>query len=95
MNLQIGDIVKVQDPGYNYSSYTEMAELMGLNCFEEGRPLRNEHRKALFVIVDIEKHFERKERIVCGIREITTGNEYIIQEDGLEIKTRAQLVFEF
>jgi hypothetical protein len=79
--FKIGDKVKVTSPGHIYTSYSDMAIIMGFTNWdrEENELLRGN----VGTVINIQKH-PTLENVLIGIR-IDDGKEYIIDENGLEL----------
>ena len=80
--FKIGDKVKVTKLGHIYTSYSDMAIIMGFNIWDWDRG-----GELLYgdtgTVINIQKH-PTLENVLIGIR-TKNGKEYIIDENGLEL----------
>ena len=79
--FKIGQRVVVVDDGKTYSTYEEMAKLMGLENWKKENELPNGSEA---VIVNVKPHISWSNEILYGIQ-IDNGKQVIIHEDGLEL----------
>lgn len=87
-NFNIGDIVKVTNTLEVYDTYKEAAEYFKLSNWKSGKEPLSDHVYRITHIGDmqlIKKVLYKNNIIIYVIKDIETGEEYIINPEGLEI----------
>jgi hypothetical protein len=86
--MEVGDAVRIIDPGQVYSTYDAMAYAMNLPNWVSGTQAHI-YEGNIFTILDRKPHPESASNIICGI---DNGNiSIVIDTGGLELVRRSPL----
>lgn len=92
MKFRNGNIVKITGPGYIYSTYADMATIMGLKNFQNGY---NQEISGLTGTVVACAFHEYSDNELFGVRLHCNNIEIIMGKSGLELVRKFQLELQF
>ena len=81
--MKTGDVVRIINPNQVYSTYTKMADLMGLPHWVPGTQADKLSVDSTFLVWDIREHTDANSCMVCGIDNGTIS--MLIDVSGLEL----------
>lgn len=80
--FNIGDIVQITDDGCSYTTYSTMAEIMGLTKYVYGNKYK--HHPPTYSdlkVITISEHGDKNSVTLYGVECVSTGDQYIISNE--------------
>lgn len=80
--FNIGDIVQITDDGCSYTTYSTMAEIMGLTKYVYGNKYK--HHPPTYSdlkVITISEHGDKNSVTLYGVECVSTGYQYIISNE--------------